>query len=116
LARQPHQRAAGGAQQSARSLAAYVEHRKALGDPEAKEPHVGRHHRQFPSLLEQVEALAAALEAAEERRDRAEQESAYFATLMNAIARRAHLSDSDLERIRAEVRAGLEAESDEPEA
>jgi hypothetical protein len=48
--------------------AAYLEHRRELGDPEAKgRPAVARRHRQYPSLLEQYEALAEQLEMAEER-------------------------------------------------
>jgi hypothetical protein len=91
---------------------AFLEHRKKLGDPEAKiirRP--GGARRRFPSLLEQLEAMAEALEAAEERAERAEQETNYFANLMTIIAQRANLSEDDIVRIRAEVRARITAQA-----
>jgi hypothetical protein len=63
------------------------EHRKAIGHPEAKESHpVTRGKRkEFPSWLEQMEALAEQVDAANERAEQAEQEAEYFAELMQAI-------------------------------
>ena len=42
--------------------AAYLEHRRELADPEAKSRPAVRQHRLFPSLLEQIEALAEQVE------------------------------------------------------
>jgi hypothetical protein len=42
---------------------------------------------------------------AEERAERAERESAYFAEMMQAIAKRARLDDDAVAEIRAKVRA-----------
>ena len=61
-----------------------------------------------PSLLEQVTVLMEALEAAEERRDRAEQERDYFAEMMQEIASHAKFSDEKMADIRAKVRANRE--------
>jgi hypothetical protein len=90
--------------------AAYLEHRRGLGDPEARHRPAGRRHRQFPSLLEQMEALAEQLQMAEERAEDAERQSEYFAAMMRAIAERAKLNDDDVAEIRAKVRAAHEAE------
>jgi hypothetical protein len=87
---------------SRETWAAYLEDRRKLGDPEAKPRPAGRHHRQFPSLLEQIEALAEQLELANER---AERESAYFWELMQEVAARAKLDEDDIAEIRAKVRA-----------
>jgi hypothetical protein len=101
--------------------AAYLEHRRALGDPEAKgkgRP-ASRTHRELPSLVEQCVALAEALEMANERAERAERESEYFAEMMDAIAKRAKLDDDDVAEIRAKVRAAHEmpaAETTEADA
>jgi hypothetical protein len=92
---------------------AYLEHRRALGDPEAKDRPAARKHRQFPSLLEQMEALAEQLEMAEERAERAERESEYFAEMMQAIAKQARLDDDAVAEIRAKVRAAHEAGAEE---
>jgi hypothetical protein len=89
--------------------AAYLEHRRELGDPEARGRPSGRKHRQFPSLLEQMEALAEQLEMANERAERAERESEYFAAMMQAVAARAKLDEDDVAEIRAKVRAAHEA-------
>jgi hypothetical protein len=47
------------------------------------------------------------LEQANERRDAAEKQAEYFASMMEAIRERANLSDDDMARIRPKVRAGL---------
>ena len=91
---------------------AYLKDRRELGDPEARKRPGGRHHRSYPSLLEQMEALAEQLEMAEERAERAERESEYFAEMMQAIAKRAKLDDDDVAEIRAKVRAAHDAESE----
>jgi hypothetical protein len=90
--------------------AAYLDHRKKLGDPGAKDRPAARKHRQFPSLLEQMEALAEQLQMAEERAEQAERQTEYFAAMMQAIAVRAKLDDDDVAEIRAKVRAAHEAE------
>lgn len=90
--------------------AAYLEHRRELGDPEARSRPTGRMQRQFPSLLEQYEALAEQLELANERAERAERESEYFAAMMQAVAERADLDEDAVAEIRAKVRAAHEAE------
>ena len=95
--------------------AAYLEHRRELGDPAARSRPAGRKHRQYPSLLEQYEALAEQLELANERAERAERESAYFAEMMQAVATRAKLDEDDIAQIRAKVRAAHEGEPGEPE-
>jgi uncharacterized protein (UPF0335 family) len=89
--------------------------RRELGDPDAKPRPVARKHRQFPSLLEQVTALAEQLEMANERIERAERESAYFAALMQEVAKQAKMDDDDMAEIRAKVRAAHEAEPEAPE-
>jgi hypothetical protein len=94
--------------------AAYLEHRRELGDPEAKSRPERRHHRKFPSLLEQMEALAEQLEMANERAERAERESEYFAAMMQAVAKRADLDDATVAEIRAKVRAAHEADDQQP--
>jgi hypothetical protein len=94
--------------------AAFLEHRRKLGDPEAtahSRP-VGRHHRKYPSMLEQMEALAEQVEMAEERAARAEQESAYFAGMMRAVAEHAGIGDDKIAEIRAKVRAAHEGEAE----
>jgi hypothetical protein len=85
--------------------AAFLEHRREHGDPEARNRPTTRARRKFPSLLEQYEALAEQLEMAEERAERAERESAYFAAMMDAIAKQADLNESEVAEIRAKVRA-----------
>ena len=62
--------------------AAYLDHRKALGDPEAKVRPTPRKHRQFPTYLEQMQALIEQVELANERAEKAERESEYFAAMM----------------------------------
>lgn len=98
---------------------AYTEDLRAIGDPDAKErPWSSRAKRQFPSLLEQMEALAEQLEMAEERAERAERESTYFATMMQAVAEQAKLSEEDVAAIRARIRQAHEEapeEEEEPE-
>ena len=89
--------------------AAYVAYRRELGDPEAGRPEVCHQHRQFPSLLEQMEALAEQLEMASERVARAERESEHFAAMMRAVAECAELDEDDVAQIRARVRAAREA-------
>jgi hypothetical protein len=49
---------------------------------------------------------------ANERAERAERESAYFAEMMQAIAKQAKLDDDAVAEIRAKVRAAHEAETD----
>jgi hypothetical protein len=88
---------------------AYLEHRRKLGDPEAKERAGGGFKRKLPSVMEQMEALQQALDAAEERRDRAEAEANFFSQLADEVAARANMSDTEVARIRAEVRAKREA-------
>jgi hypothetical protein len=83
----------------------YHKDQKALGVPQAKGPRHGGKRRSLPSLLEQVTALEEACAAAEERRDRAEQESEYFAELAHEIATHAKMSDEEFADIRAKVRA-----------
>ena len=91
--------------------AAYVAHRRELGDPEAASRPAAHHlHRKFPTLLEQMEALAEQREMANERAARAERESEYFAAMMRAVAERAELDEDDVAQIRAKVRAAREAE------
>jgi hypothetical protein len=88
--------------------AAYLKHRRELGDPEAKDRPEIRKHRQFPSLLEQMQALAEQLEMANERAERAEREREYFASMMQEIAKSAKLDDDMVAQIRAKVRAAHE--------
>jgi hypothetical protein len=89
---------------------AYVEHRRELGDPEAKPRDVARRYRQFPTMLEQVTALMEQLEMANERIERAERESAYFAAMMQEVAKSANMDDTTMAEIRAKVRAAHEGE------
>jgi hypothetical protein len=94
--------------------AAWLEHRRELGDPEAKHRPSGSRHRQFPSLLEQYEALTEQLVMAEERAERAERESEFFETMAQEIAKTAKLDKRAVAEIRAKVRAAHEPEA-EPE-
>ncbi len=55
-----------------------------------------------------MEALAAALRAAEEQRDRAEQEADFFKEMMEETAARAKMSEAEVAAIGAEVRAKRE--------
>jgi hypothetical protein len=97
--------------------AAYVDHRRELGDPDAKPRPSSRKHRQYPSVAEQMAALEEQRLLAEERAERAERECNYFAEMMMAIQERAGLDDDTLAEIRAKVRAAHDATSgdDEPE-
>jgi hypothetical protein len=79
---------------------AYGEHRKKLGGRLAT-----RTRRQFPSVLEQLEALAEQLEMANERGERAEHEAKYFAAMMDATALAGKLDDDAVAKIRAKARA-----------
>jgi hypothetical protein len=88
--------------------AAWIEHRRKLGDPDAKPRPSQRGRRQFPSLLEQLEALAEQLQMAEERAERAERESTYFAEMMTAVAEQAGFDDGQVAAIRAKVRGAHE--------
>jgi hypothetical protein len=87
--------------------AAYLEHRKALGDPEAKIRPTPRKHRQFPTYPEQMQALIEQVELANERAERAERESEYFEAMTQAIAKQAKMGDKEVAQIRAKVRAEL---------
>jgi hypothetical protein len=71
-------------------------------------PRTGGKKRAFPSMLEQMEALAEALQAAEEQRDRAEQEADFFKEMMEETAIRAKFSANEVADIRAKVRANRE--------
>ena len=85
----------------------YNEHRKKLGDPNAKKRPAGNKQHQFPSLLEQYEALAQQLAMAEERAERAEHEAGYFAAMAKSVQEKAGLDDDTVAEIRAKVRASL---------
>jgi len=88
----------------------YSEHRRTIGDPDAKAAPAKRKHRQFPSWIEQMEALAEQLAMAVER---AERESAYFASMMDEVAKAAKMSDDDVSAICKRVRASHEAADEE---
>jgi hypothetical protein len=92
--------------------AAYVEHRRELGDPEAKPRPVERKRRQFPSWIEQMEALEEQLLMAEERAEQAQRESEYFAAMVDEVAKAAKMDDDAVAKIRAKVRAAHEVESE----
>jgi hypothetical protein len=79
--------------------------RSKLGDPDAKARPSSHVRRQFPTLLEQMEALAEQLAMAKERAEQAERESAYFAEMMTMIAEEAGFDDDQVAEIRARVRA-----------
>ena len=90
---------------------AYVEHRRKLGDPEAKPRPTAHKHREFPSLLEQYEALEEQLLMANERAEQAQRESEYFAAMADEVAKAARMDDDAMAEIRARVRAAHETES-----
>jgi hypothetical protein len=92
---------------------AHLEHRKKLGDPEMREREGGGFRRKLPSVMEQMEALQQALDAAEERRDRAEAEANFFSELANEVATRAKMTAAEVAKIRADVRAKREAQAEE---
>ena len=91
----------------------YSEHRRTIGDPDAKAAPAKRKHRQFPSWIEQMEALAEQLAMAVERAERAERESAYLASMMDEVAKAAKMSDDDVSAICKRVRASHEAADEE---
>jgi Xaa-Pro aminopeptidase len=91
----------------------YNEHRRTIGDPDTKAAPAKRKHRQFPSWIEQMEALAEQLAMAEERAERAERGSAYFASMMDEVAKAAKMSDDDVSAICKRVRASHEAADEE---
>jgi hypothetical protein len=72
-------------------------------------PRTGAKKRAFPSMLEQMQALQEALDAAEERRDRAESEANFFTELADEVAKRAKMGEEEIAAIRAEVRAKRES-------
>jgi hypothetical protein len=92
----------------------FCEERGDPSAPGARRRPAKRRHRQYPTLLEQAEALAEQLEMAEERAARAERETEYFAALFDAVTERAKLDEDDVAEIRAKVRAAHEAEADRP--
>jgi hypothetical protein len=92
--------------------AAYVEHRRELGDPEAKPRPPTRKRKLVPSLLEQYEALLELVEAERERAERAERAEQYFAALAQEIATSAKIDDDALAAIRTKVRAAHEGEGE----
>ena len=57
-----------------------------------------------------MEALEEQVLMADERAERAERESEYFAAMAQEIAKQAKLDDDDVAEIRAKVRAAHEAE------
>jgi hypothetical protein len=61
---------------------------------------------------EPVLVLAEQLELANERAERAERESAYFAAMLQAVAERGKLDEDAVAEIRAKVRAAHEAEAE----
>jgi hypothetical protein len=87
------------------------------GDPETKplDPHPTRRHRQFPNMIEQLEALQGALDAAEEQRDRAEAQADYFSEMFDSVARKAKLTQAEIAAIRAEARAKREPQIEDGE-
>jgi hypothetical protein len=90
----------------------YVEHRRALGDPDvASRAPVRSKRRQGVTLLDQYVALQEQVELLTEQRDRAEREIEYFAALAQTIAKQAKLNEDDVAEIRAKVRAAHEAEA-----
>jgi hypothetical protein len=76
-------------------------------------PRKGGFKRKLPSLLEQMVALQQALDAAEDRRDRAEAEADFFSELADEIKARAKMTDAEVAAIRAEVRAKRESAVEE---
>jgi len=91
---------------------AYQDHCRVIGHPDARPRPAARRHRAFPSLLEQFEAVVEQLEMAQERADRAERESEYFALMMQAIAEQAEMSEDDIAQIRARVRTAHEGDDE----
>jgi hypothetical protein len=88
-----------------------LEHRKAIGDPEAKPHPSARKHRQFPTLLEQMEALEEQLLFANERAEQAQRASEDFAAMVDEVAKAARMDDDAVAAIRAKVRAAHDAEA-----
>ena len=91
-----------------RGLAAYHEDRR--GDPRAKGRPVpsGRRRRQYPSALEQIEALEE-LQMTEEQIEQAESERESFAAMLYEVAKRHNISEDKIAEVRAQVRAAHEA-------
>jgi hypothetical protein len=85
----------------------YLRHRRKLGDPVANRAPIRRKRREGVTLLEQYVALREQLEQAEERRDAAEKQAEYFASMMEAVRKQAKLTDDDMAKIRAKVRSDL---------
>ena len=89
---------------------AYIEERRALGDPTAKPRPATRTRRQFPSLLEQLGGARRAARDGEQRAAQAERESEYFKAMMDTVAARARLDEDAVAEIRVRVRAAYEAD------
>ena len=93
----------------------YNEQRRTHGDPAAKGRPSEHTKRQYPSWLEQMQALEEQLIMAEERAERAEHEAGYFAAMMNAVAKAGKLDEFAVAEIRAKVRAAHEHAGEESE-
>ena len=95
------------------TYAAWLEHRRDIGDPEAKKrPADGSERRKLPSWLEQMVALEEQVAMLTEQRDRAEREREYFAKISYTIAEKHNVDDDRMAEIRAQVRAELYSEDE----
>jgi hypothetical protein len=94
------------------TYAAFLEHRRELGDPEAKRQPASRGSRSFPSLLEQYTAVLEQLESAEQRAAQAERDSAYFAEMAKALAKKAQFTDDQVAEIRRKLRSEHDGEGE----
>jgi len=95
--------------------AAYVEHRRELGDHEAKPHPTTRKRRQYSTPLEQYEALLGLVAMSEERAEREKHQCEYFEALAQEVAKRAKMDDDTMAEIRAKVRAAHEGETESSE-
>jgi hypothetical protein len=87
------------------TYAAWLEHRREIGDPEAKRRPVRSDRQKLPSWLEQMVALEEQVVMLTNLLEQAERERAYFAEMAQAIAEKHNVDDDKMAEIRARVRA-----------
>jgi hypothetical protein len=94
------------------TYAAWLDHRRELGDPEAKKRPAGSERHKPPSWLEQMVALEEQVVMVTEQRDQAERARGEFAKMFYAIAEEHNVDDDKMAEIRARVRAERDAAPD----
>jgi hypothetical protein len=99
-----------------REVEAAFKDRKGASTTAGKPRHGEKQRRKLPTPTETYLAMVMELELANERRERAEREAEYFASMADEFAKRGRLSPETMAEIRTKVRAELEAMTGEEEA